>query len=76
MRIYTVTVYCGQHDTYYVHADEVASAAKFALDRDDKLTRESEAEVDPYRRVKSVTEFCSEEQFVGPPASFVKRKSA
>ena len=78
MRIYAVTMAYGQYETYYIHADDVASAARFALERDSKLWREAgnDDEPDHYRRVKSVTEYCAVEQFVGPLVNFMKPKKA
>lgn len=75
MRIYKVAVYCGQHETYYVHADDVATAGHFALQRDDQLAKDMDVETDCYRRITSVGEFCDAGQFAGPPVSFVKRRA-
>jgi hypothetical protein len=78
MRIYAVAVAFGQHESYYVHAEDVATAARFALERDDSLWREAgnDDKPDHYRRVKGVTEYCECEQFVGPPVNFTKKNAA
>lgn len=76
MRIYKVTMHCGQHENYYVHANCVASAVRFAVERDDKLLAEAGDTADYYRRATAVDEFCGADQFVGPPVSFVKKRAA
>lgn len=76
MRVYKVTIHYGQHEVYYVHADDVAAATTFAIARDDKIAAEVECSPDEHRRVTRVEEFCSSEQVIGPPVSFVKPKAA
>lgn len=76
MHVYEVKVKFGQHKTYCVHAADVATAAQFALERDNNLWRAAGNDDSPdhYRRVTSVTEYCAVEQFVGPPVNFTKPK--
>lgn len=65
-RIYEVKVNYGQFDTYYVNAADVATAAAAAIARDDAEARAIDVEVDTFRRVSSVREFCDTAQFAGP----------